>query len=370
MRVGRVIFRPKGYLIWRAEKPGGGPRGAWVALVRREIRTRVETATAELPVEWPTRRGTHGRVAAARERIADSVAVLRLFQAVQHPEVNNRAITFGLGTETGIVLERHYVLDRRRLVSSGGRWAVLRVGYDFTEADLAAYKMDAPFAYLDRALKADAPSEFERRLLSAIRTYSLAISQPRDSLQVVLLATALEALLGDERNSSDPTRYERGGYLRIAQRASFLWCGWPSPRYPREPACFYLRVGSDTAMRNEIASRDRQGKPSMCSYFGSVYQLLADRNDALHRTRERYSQQAVERHYRTVQSVLMAAIVWAYTRAPRRVGPGQLDRVVARHVRSSPDRVLGHPAVNAPSGVDSPPDKPWRPGPRRAAGES
>ena len=105
--------------------------------------------------------------------------------------------------------------------TSAGRYG--NVGqWTFTVDDVDAFRDDARFAFLDDALRASDLTDFQARTITAIRTFALSRLVVRPALRVVLLATTIEALLGD------PYQVRRAGTgaHQLARRAAFAGCGF------------------------------------------------------------------------------------------------------------------------------------------------
>jgi len=310
-RVGRVTFRPAGWLAGytRGEAaPTGTAKAKFLAYAREQMDAH-QTSTAEVRVRWPEK-DKQSILDAAMEHVRDSVAVLLLYQRTRYPRVNTDLQQFGIHGDVGAVAQSYTVTRGRRIIATGHRLLGIPGDWTFSRADAVAFRNDPRFVYLDRALRA-APGrrrEFQRRALTAVRTRSLATAMLREQLRVVLLATALEALLAAEVQPNE--RRELGEFFRIAQRASYLFCGEPDQRYPSRPPCLYLHANSKRAMVNALEDRARRGQQPICTYFWDVFDLLEDRNQALHRAREGFGRRQVSRHATTTEQVILYALEW------------------------------------------------------------
>src|SRR5205814_14505 len=97
---------------------------------------------------------------------------------------------------------------------------------------------------LDAALSAgdSGRTDWQRRAIVAIRTMNLATVMQRPATRIILMATALEALLG---NTYAPGGRATGGH-QLSKRAAYLYCGTnilptPDPHGPgRRGACGIL----------------------------------------------------------------------------------------------------------------------------------
>lgn len=340
LRVGRVTFRPAGWLDGHAEQiPAlGTPRHIAASGHRHFLDP--DTATAEVHVRISG--GERAELAAgveAREIVRDAAAVLRFYQVARYRRHDARRQTFGLADEVGSAMQHFWVLRGRRFIASGSSWHGQIAPWGFGLGDAATFRADPVFAYLGAALRTTPGrrNQFERRALNAVRTYSLALLQHRVSLQVVLLATALEALLGDEPDPKDPDRTERGGYLRIAQRAAYLWCGADfNDPYPGRAACFRLEAKTLSALIRAFNDRVGQGQRPVCTYFGSLMLLLDDRHEALHRQREQFPQQDTNTHPVTAEEVIVHCLRWIVANRATRLR--QLDVAIERLRTQGPVR--------------------------------
>jgi hypothetical protein len=185
----------------------------------------------------------------------------------------------------------------------------------FKTADVRAYRADPRFAYLDRALAAKAPDDWQARAITALRTMNVATVMQRPATRIILLATALEALLGD---SFKLDAGATGGH-RLAKRAAYLWCGSnvqpPSLHRPgARPACGLLTASSSP--RADPAMYDQAGRRWGCSWYGDMRDLYDDRNAALHGGITRFAPRATSTHEFNMDHVVLAALQWILERHP------------------------------------------------------
>jgi hypothetical protein len=101
--------------------------------------------------------------------------------------------TFGLPTDIGSVVQQHSVTDRRGRFSGIGteRHGVI-ASWEFKRSAMRAFRADRRFAYLDSALRTpdSQRTDWQRRVVAAIRTLNLAAVMQRPAMRIVLLATA------------------------------------------------------------------------------------------------------------------------------------------------------------------------------------
>jgi hypothetical protein len=262
-------------------------------------------ATASVWVAWPEEdRGQAQRF--ATDAVRDAVGVLRLYKRARYPVLNLDVQDFGLVGGMGNALEWRAVTQGRRLVGSQAHLVGVVGDWTFRPEDVRDFHLDVRFAFLDRALRMGSPTEIERRVLTCLRLLGLASSMLTPQLQVVLLATALEALLWTKPATGEP----QGKSLPIAQLTAYLICGQSDMPYPGRPPCFYLTSKSENAMKLEIAARRSAGEDPRCTDFGHVFQLFQDRNAALHVAREQFGTLAIGWYWRSVDAVILSMVDW------------------------------------------------------------
>ena len=225
-RVGRVTFQPGGWLASHTQpEPASGdePLKVFLQHARKGIEEH-HTSTAWVRVRWPEK-NTQPKVDAAVEDVRDSVAVLRLYQHARYPTMNTDVQQFGVHGDIGATMQTYAVTQGERILAHGMHWLGVIGNWDFTAADVRAFRADERFRYLDATLRTRPGSrnEFQKRVLTAVRTLALATPMLREQLRVVMLATALEALLAADVQPGG--RSEPGEFFRISQRASYLLCG-------------------------------------------------------------------------------------------------------------------------------------------------
>jgi hypothetical protein len=250
----------------------------------------------------------------ARDIARDVVAVLRLFQRWRVPMADVPQQTFGLVPDIGILTEPHWVTLRRGSVVGTG-WA--RHGtagpWSFDAADRRAYRDDPRFAYLDRALAVGSERvEWQTRVIRAARIASLATIMQRPSTRIVLLGTALEALLGNRFQARDPG----AGADRLARRAAYLWCATdmlpPQPHgIDGRPACGFL-----TSKKDPIKNSTLNPGFWRCSYYGYMRDLYDDRSAALHGAELEWDHRLASQHQAHLEAVLLNAVAWIVRTSP------------------------------------------------------
>lgn len=312
-RVGDVTFLPPGRLLaWvnrdRARrKPDPIAFDIWM---RENLDD--QTTTAAVPA-WSRNLAT-GRIeeeayAAARNTARDSIAVLRLFHEAR-ARYNVDHERFGLVSDVGSAREFRWVSDPAgRFVAVGFAWQGSLGSWTVTRAAVSDFRADPRFAYLDDALRAPPPlTDWQRRILGAVRTMAIATPLHRPAQRIVLAATALEALFGNYF-LPDVKQISIGGH-QLARRACFLWCGAENDdrHGPARPACPYLIATSEKTRDRLLAA-----KPCGCRYYDDLRALSDDRNAALHGAESLFSDKLASRHEFMVERVLLEVLEWVAT---------------------------------------------------------
>jgi hypothetical protein len=290
-----------------------------------------ESSTIRVPGLLKLRQIDSPAVNAARDTARDVIAVLRLFQASRAPVADTDWQTFGLAVDTGSVLEPRWYTDR------GGRprgigWESHGVGppWRFQWADMVAYRADARFAFLDAALTAgdaNAPDSWQARALAAIRTWNLATIMGRPATRIVLLATALEGLLG---NRYVPGGRATGGHV-LAKRAGYLWCGYgvrpeiAPHRAGQREACAFLTTTTDP--RKDPILYHRSSRVWACTFYGDVRTLYDDRNAAVHGAESRWDAMSARRRGWYTAEIILATLGWIIETSSTSIS--DLDRAIA-----------------------------------------
>jgi hypothetical protein len=261
--------------------------------------------------------------------VRDALAVLRLYKRARYPVLPTQVQEFGLHGDIGSALQWTTVTRGRTIIGTGARWLGIIGDWTFNLADAHEFRADRRFAYLDGALRRPLrQTELQRRALTALRVRAMS-TMLRPQLQVILLATALEALLATEVGAGE--HRARGEFYRIAQRASYLICGEPDQRYPKRRPCFYLEAKTEAAMHRAFKDRALHGEDPRCSAFGHVFGLMKDRNEALHTARESFEPSVLSWHGITTDQVILYALDWATCRRARTIA--QLDAELDAFVR-------------------------------------
>jgi hypothetical protein len=330
--VGQTTIYPPGHLLSRidanlAERISPLPEQL-VEDYRRDLLDQ-RWATIRIPVLAPGGKIDEPTMDLAREVARDTIAVLRLFQRARVRYVSLDRQTFGLATDIGSVVEQRWVTDAVGRYAGMG-WTlhgVFGAEWRFKTADLRAYHHDPRFAYLNRALAAgDAGrDDWQRRAITAIRTMNIATVMQRPANRIVLMATSVEALLGDE---FDPSRSGAGGD-QLARRAAYIWCGTDfDPRTLHRPgsrpACGLLTAKRDP--KKDPRLYDRASGVWACSWYGAVRNLYDDRNAALHGSAT-FDQRAATRHEFNLDKVVLATVDWVLDRRPSSIA--DLDSDIA-----------------------------------------
>jgi hypothetical protein len=331
-RVGRVEFWPAGELADLTSEPpypAGTPGNAFWSASHEGVLDH-KGATAAVSVRWDPEAADRIREEAV-DQVRDAIAVLRLYKRARYPLENRSVQDFGLAGEIGNVVEWLIVTEGRRTVSTQARLVGVVGDWKFSSRDVQEYPTDRRFAYLDRVLRTPIGRrlEFQRRSLTALRVLALSSAMLRPQLQIILLATALEALLASEEGKDAHRPF--GEFLRVAQRAAYLTCGQPDDGYPGRRPCFYLEAKDRPAMWRQFHDRAKMGEDPRCSAFGHAFDLLEDRNRALHEAKDTFDSRALMWHAITADDVFLRTLEWISEHAGR--GLAQLDSEFQAFVR-------------------------------------
>ena len=299
--VGEVEFAPAGTLVRALETARDAADGE---TAREFLGLLADRASATTCATASTCAAT---ATEAAETIRDSIAVLRLYQRARHRRINFDRQTFGLPGDIGSALVDHWETQGDRFVR-GGAMRLWNLGdFTFPITDPRAFPSDARFVYLDQALRKPEPqrTDFEGRFMKALRFLNQANAMVEDPIRVVLLATALELLLGDEPM--------QGRSHRVARRAAYLTCrDEPGlPRHgPSRPACFYLRSTSTSEVVAEMERLKAAGQPNVCSFYLDIDELSGDRNAVLHEAAGADLLGERSRHETHVDEIILATLEW------------------------------------------------------------
>jgi hypothetical protein len=257
-------------------------------------------------------------VVAARATARDAIAVLTLLRLVRARNMNTAMQSFGLALDVASVQEDYWVTTTRgRYLMAGAAHHGTFAAWEFEPADIGRYRRDPRFQLLDAALRTpdDLRTEWQRRVMSAVRTFTMTNSVDRPSTRIVLAATALEALLGDEFQPD--VRQNPTGSHQLARRAAFLWCGaeHDNPHGPNRPACPFLIEPSDRKLTHRLAEDARHGQTWVCDYYAALRDLYDDRSAALHGAEVRFTDKLASHHEFAIERVLLLVLGWVAANA-------------------------------------------------------
>lgn len=304
-RVGDAVFWPGGMLRRRLLRRGQLSSGPWEHILKPLVDERWATVRVMVCTEH-----NDGRieatpvVAAARGAMRDAVAVLSLFARARVPRFDTSDQRFGLALDVASVREDSWVTDPPgRWRASGSRRHGTLGAWTFTTEDIEAYRRDDRFNLLDSLLRSDDRTPWQRRLLAALRTWSIANTTYRPATRLVLAATTLEALFGDDYQ---PRKAATGGH-QLARRGAFLWCGAESgnPHGPGRPACPFLVAAGQGDLDRRLATSG-----AVCDYYGELRSIIEARNAALHGARDDFPERAARAAEYAVEQLLLLTIAW------------------------------------------------------------
>jgi hypothetical protein len=301
-RVGEAILYPAGWLAEHLD-PEGRP---WPEEFLKPL-GKSGWPTIAVPVPRP---GDADAIALARNVARDSLAVLDLYRGARLPLAPMEHQSFGLVIDVSTVAEHRWITDPNGALaqSSFGRFGTLG-RWAFTQDDIDAFSSDPRFVYLDNALRAARPTDLEARMVSAIRTLALSRLVVRPALRVVLLATAIEALLGDPYQEGRPAT----GAHQLARRAAFASCGYETPigrHGPKRVACDYLIANNGKELGRRLADRQAKGLPTECSTYWDLHGLFRNRGNALHGAALASPTEDVRVHEWVVRGAVLAVLDW------------------------------------------------------------
>jgi hypothetical protein len=306
-RVGDVVFWPLGLQrrrLVRLGDIGGGPLEHLLAPLEDP---ESPWATVRVLVCAGDDRFGHldakAAVNEARSEMRDAVAVLSLLKRARVPRFGGRHQDFGLPTDAVSIREDSWVTDPAgRFLAGSGRRDGSLAAWRFSVDDVVAYRRDPRFQYLDALLRKRDRGPWERRILAALRTLSIANATYRPATRIVLAATALDALFGRDY---EPKIRATGGH-QLARRAAFLLCGEPTDRHgPMRPACPYL-LASDY---NDL-DRRLTATPWECATYWHIRDIYEWRNMAVHGAEERFPDQLARQAEYTLEQLLLLSLDW------------------------------------------------------------
>lgn len=319
-RVGAATFWPAGALLERLRRRGGTTRGPIPSVVFEHVTDALvdsRWATVRIDVmSTVDRRGKEdlqATVAAVRDSARDSIAVLTLLKLVKARNASTARQSFGLALDVASVREDYWVTTTRgRYLMAGSARHGTIAPWEFQPADIGRYRHDPRFQLLDVALRTpdSQRTDWQRRVVSALRTFTVANTVDRPATRIVLAATVLEALVGDEFQPG--VRQNPTGSHQLARRAAFLWCGAEhnNPHGPSRPACPFLTEPSDRQLTHRLAEDARHGQEWVCDYYADLRDLYDDRSAALHGAEVRFTNKLTSRHEFTVERVLLLVLEW------------------------------------------------------------
>lgn len=320
-RVGAATFWPAGELLRRLQRRGGTQLRPIAPVVLDHLtEVLVNSRWATVRARAMSEIGRHGKedmksaVAAARDSARDSIAVLTLLKLAKVRNLSTKLQSFGLALDVASVREDYWITTPRgRFLSGGSARHGSLAPWEFQVDDINAFRRDARFRYLDAALRTtdDQRTDWQRRVISALRTFTVANTVDRPATRIILAATTLEALLG---NAFEPgVRQNPTGSHQLARRAAFLWCGseHSNPHGPNRPACPFLTEPSDRKLNHKVSEDARRGQQWVCDYYADLRDLYDDRSAALHGAEFRFTDRLASRHEYTIERVLLLVLEWA-----------------------------------------------------------
>jgi hypothetical protein len=285
-------------------------------------------STISVPVLTRATRLDSEMIDEARNQARDVIAVLRVFQRVRAGRSDIERQTFGVATDVGSTIEPRWITDTdARFAGTGWQAHGVLAEWSFRDADFRAYRADARFQFLDAALRQQGSrNDWQERAIVAARTKNLATVMQRPSTRIVLLATALEALLGEPYV---PGGRPAGGHL-LAKRMAYLYCG--TTIRPPEPhgingrlACGFLTSATDP--RSDPQLHDKRTRTWACSWYAHMRTLYDNRNEAVHGASSRFDQRAASEYEWHFDHGYLAVLDWVTRTNPTSIA--DLDAEIA-----------------------------------------
>jgi hypothetical protein len=303
---------------WRVGEATLEPAGVFGARVRAARLPSWPPAFLE-PLDdptWPTisvpipRLGASDALPLARNVARDSLAVLDLYRRARLPLAPMDHQSFGLAVDVDSKAEHRWITDSTGALAqtNAGRYGTL-ASWTFTQQDIEAFRDDLRFAYLDDARRSGDPTDLEARTISAIRAFALSRLVGRPALRVVLMATAIEALVGDPYQEAQAGT----GAHQLARRAAFAGCGYQADvgrHGPERAACDYLHATTGKELMGMLNARRARGEGGTCSFYWDTRRLSVDRGSALHGARLDFPAKDVRMHEWVVRSVILSVLDW------------------------------------------------------------
>lgn len=296
-KVGRATFWPGGMLAERIQRSGWDP--TITDFMRESLVDNPSWATVSASGTTSIVRDKEDDGSAVEEatsKIRDAIAALRLYKLSIALFTKTELQDFGLSTDIASVRVDWWVFrtNRRLKGSSAGRRGSLG-NWEFTREMAAGYRSDPRFAWLDAALVARARTDWQDRILAAMRTLMIATPVYRPETRIILAAIALEGLFG---KPYAPRQRALGGH-ELARRASFVWCGDgtnPHGPSPGRPTCPVL---------TSRKYKDYERSGWRCSWYDDVAELYEARNRSVHSADEWSSVRLAERHEFTLERIVL-----------------------------------------------------------------
>jgi hypothetical protein len=288
------------------------------------------SASDRVTIGVPTRlaldaKVTEPMVDELRNVARDALAVLRHMQD-RMTMMDLSLQRFGLVGEVHGTIEPRLLVDRDdALVGAGWTRRGSGANWIFTRAAIHRYHRDPALQWLDEALRTPEAhrSDWQYRVLAALRAMALGDASLRPDVRVILLATAYEAALGNPYKPSAKATQAH----ELARRGAYLWCGTdvkpPRPHRPGgEPRCALL-VREDPRADPEARW---PGGPWRCSWYNDLRNLSDARNAALHGSRRPATEKLARMAAYRVENVVEQLVRWIVERGATELR--ELDREI------------------------------------------
>lgn len=312
LTVGRTTFRPKGWAarnlgraVAQQQRPQSwGPRDIdWLL--------RWPWATAHIATNEPH---SDDLVGALRDDVRDSVAVLRLYQRLVVPNWSMESQTFGLDIDVDSPQFRYWRSDNTGLRGFGWHREGIDASWTFTNEQLEAFHANPRMRELDAALRGKASGPLVVRALSALAVLNQATAMHRDSVRIVLQATSLETMLGDDKASAGSGNSKAHP---VSRRAAFVTCpadGAHLAAGDSPCACLTTLSATQLAKDPRMSRRPDVYFAWPCTEYWGVREIFALRNDAVHDARQEFPRRTPLRFEGRIDDIVLALVDWAIAR--------------------------------------------------------
>jgi hypothetical protein len=246
-----------------------------------------------------------------RDDVRDAVAVLRLYQRECIPGFSVDRQTFGLDGDIRSTATGYWASDRTGYRGSGSERHGVLSHWEFSRQQIRTFRDRPAFALLDDGLRGEPAGPLVDRAIVALRALNYATAMLREPMRIVLQATALEALLGDDASQGGDFRPQAHP---VARRAAFLTCPADGQRMAAgDSPCICLTASTPSQLAKDptMARRPTDRWDWPCTSYWRFREVFAARNKALHEAADDFPRLTAERFEGRVDDLMLAALDWA-----------------------------------------------------------